>query len=406
MSATDLDLKRASDSAAIAPLIELCKAGRLFEVQQWIAAGKPVNPPLVSNKRQRARSPLEIALDRGFHSLVQVLLQGGAAQEPEGYDSPMNCALRKRRFDIIQLLVDHGFDPKTVDMKEVFASWDPQIMAYFIERGADTRTGNPFAHAFCNRIRTALRPFKDCRERAPDHQEQANIALRYHCKEGNLKWVSLMLWAGADPYKPGTENPDEELDEEDHGLSALGFAALYRHFDVFELKPVRSKEGKPEAVAILSYLTKGDGLTVLKRWLEKGVQPNDQENGGCSAMQRSLNEMSWARHFGTHSWERDAEGRNIDTSDTRDLIKAIHILAKHGAKWIPEDNYGMNSARKSLLLLRADYTMEFAWIMAKYRACSQETLAKLLSTPKMKAHTSAHGARLQELLASWGTGQS
>ena len=34
----------------------------------------------------------------------------------------------------------------------------------------------------------------------PAVREQANIALRYHCKEGNVKWIALMLWAGADPY--------------------------------------------------------------------------------------------------------------------------------------------------------------------------------------------------------------
>ena len=195
---------RAENVEAIAPLVELCRSGRLFDVQEWIAAGKPVSPPLIQKKGTKARSPLDVAIERGFHSLVQVLLEGGAFQEPEGFDCPMNRALRARRFDIAQLLVDHGFDPKSVDMGEVFASWDPQIMSYFVGRGADIQTGNPFARAFCNRIRTALRVFKECRERRPEIQEQANIALRHHCKEGNLKWVSLMLWAGGDPYKPGT----------------------------------------------------------------------------------------------------------------------------------------------------------------------------------------------------------
>jgi hypothetical protein len=29
----------------ISPLADLCRAGKLFEVQDWIANGKPVNPP-------------------------------------------------------------------------------------------------------------------------------------------------------------------------------------------------------------------------------------------------------------------------------------------------------------------------------------------------------------------------
>jgi hypothetical protein len=403
MMATQEETTRAADQETIAPLVELCKAGRLFAAQEWIAAGKPVNPPPPPPKGKRTRSPLEVSIDRGFHSLVQVLLEGRAVQEPKGYDCPLNQALRLRRFDIVQLLVEHGFDPATVSMDEVFATWDPEIMDFFIERGADVRQGNPFAAAFCNRIRTALRPFKECRARHPELQEQANIALRHHCKEGNLKWVSLMLWAGADPYKPGTENPDDELAEDDAGLSALGFAALYRHFEIFELKPIRSKENSPEATSLVSYLTREDGLNVLKRLLEKGLNPNDQPNGGCSAIQSCLNDMSWSQHLHSYSWERDTTGRNLDTARLRELLKAIHLLAKHGAKWMPEEKYELSSARRSLLLLKPDYTIEFVWIMRKYNACTLEHVEDLLRTPSMKKLTFAHKSRLQELLTSWST---
>lgn len=51
--------KRAESHAEILPLVELCRAGKLFEVQECIAAGKPVNPPEFSGKGQRKRSPLE-----------------------------------------------------------------------------------------------------------------------------------------------------------------------------------------------------------------------------------------------------------------------------------------------------------------------------------------------------------
>jgi hypothetical protein len=111
--------------------------------------------------------------------------------------------------------------------------------------------------------------------------------------------------------------------------------------------------------------------------------------------------MGWARHFNSYSWERDANGRNLDTSESRDQLKAIHLLARHGAKWIPEDKYGLNSARKSLLYLKPEYTVEFVWIMAKYRACDRESVEALLRTPTMKAHTTAHRAKLSELVASW-----
>ena len=142
------------------------------QVQEWIAAGKVVNPPIYPNNRARRRSPLETAIERGFHSLVKVLLQGGAGIESTGYDSPMDKCLQMRRFDLVQLLVEHGYDAESVSMEAVFSTWDPEIMEYFIERGADVEQGNPLASALCSRIRTALRILKRYKDRFPSFQEQ------------------------------------------------------------------------------------------------------------------------------------------------------------------------------------------------------------------------------------------
>lgn len=95
--------------------------------------------------------------------------------------------------DIIKLLVKHGADIHSIDMAWVFGSWDPKIIEYFIEQGADVETGSPLASALCWRIRTGLGVYKRHKNHFPSFQKQINIALRHHCKEGNLKWVSPML---------------------------------------------------------------------------------------------------------------------------------------------------------------------------------------------------------------------
>jgi hypothetical protein len=77
----------------------------------------------------------------------------------------MSLTLRQRRFDLVRLLVEHGFDPASVDMAQVFDTWDPELMEYFIDRGADVVEGDPLARALCHRIRTALRIFKKCQDR-------------------------------------------------------------------------------------------------------------------------------------------------------------------------------------------------------------------------------------------------
>src|ERR1700722_5914561 len=74
--------RRAATREEIAPLVVLCRAGRLFDVQAWIAEGKPVNPPPQPAKGARIKSPLDVALEIGFHSMIEVLLRAGAEPYP------------------------------------------------------------------------------------------------------------------------------------------------------------------------------------------------------------------------------------------------------------------------------------------------------------------------------------
>ncbi len=99
-------IKFADSYEEIKHLVELCKAGRLFDVQDWIAAGKPVNLPLEREKRARRSSPLKIAMEKGFHSLVQVLVEGGAQFNEQGF-SALHHAVSERRLDFIELLVEN-----------------------------------------------------------------------------------------------------------------------------------------------------------------------------------------------------------------------------------------------------------------------------------------------------------
>ena len=153
-------MNRAQSREDIKPLIELCKHGRLFEVQEWIKAGKPVNPPPPPEKGARPRSPLQYAIDSGFHSLVQVLIEGGAEIESSWKYNALSHALRERRFDIVQLLVEHGADPKAVEMYYVFDTWQPEIMEYFIEHGADVESGSPLAQAYTRSTRIDSRALR------------------------------------------------------------------------------------------------------------------------------------------------------------------------------------------------------------------------------------------------------
>lgn len=388
-------MSRAETYEEIKPLVELCKAGRLFEVQTWISEGKPVDPPLPLSGRERRRSPLEIAMEAGFHSLVQVLLEGGASVEDPRY-SALRHALWKRRFDLVKLLVTHGADINSVGIYEAIDTWNNDIVEYFIQNGADIEKGDNLAYALCERIRTALGLYMRYKDRFPSLKEQINIALRHHCKEGNLKWVSLMLWAGADPYSKGINDPRREPDP-DEDMCALELAALYGHFEVFKMKGIHldpEHEISKELLRNACYNSSSDFMSML---LGKGFSPARMEDKGSSLIQLLL--MVMCNDYSYYSFSRNE--KNIDSSRSREFIKMIHMLVRKGAVWAPADRYEINSARRSLLKMAPDYTMEFLWIMSEYKACNKDTIKDLLSKPTIRSLISKHTKRYSELMETF-----
>jgi len=47
-------------------LLALCRAGKLYEIERWIAAGKSIR-----TSAEFKKSPLRAAIELGFHSLIE-----------------------------------------------------------------------------------------------------------------------------------------------------------------------------------------------------------------------------------------------------------------------------------------------------------------------------------------------
>lgn len=203
-------------------LLRLCKLGRLYDVQGWITSGKSLCLP--SNLRT---TPLKVALDTGFHSLVELLVRNEPNQELK--DRALSHAVSLKRLDFIQLLNSHGADLSSIPFIEVQRIWEPTII--FLDHGADFIQDSPFAVAFGERIRTAIGAWLVFKEKHPECasqlQEQADRALRHFCEKEDLKWVSLLMWAGADPRSSGPSldydgGLDDSADSEDLTALAAG----------------------------------------------------------------------------------------------------------------------------------------------------------------------------------------
>ena len=63
-------------------LRQLCREGSLYDVERWIADGKPLQlAPEAIGKGTRPKTALQIALETGQHSLASLLLKSGYRRE-------------------------------------------------------------------------------------------------------------------------------------------------------------------------------------------------------------------------------------------------------------------------------------------------------------------------------------
>src|SRR5438046_489610 len=100
-------------------LHQMCREGRLYEIERWIAEGKPLQlVPDAIAKGTRPKTALQIALESGQHSLAFLLLRSGYRLKLERY-APLDMTLKARRWDLFDLLVEWGADLKSADVYAV-----------------------------------------------------------------------------------------------------------------------------------------------------------------------------------------------------------------------------------------------------------------------------------------------
>jgi len=372
------------------PLVALCRSGKLFEVQQWIETAKPIALPKDSSWRSAKRNPLRIAIDAGFHSLVQVLLEAGAPIREGNYDA-LEHAVEMRRADLAALLFAHGADVSSVSMRFVIETWEPEMVDLFVANGASLVRGNPIAWGLIHKIRPTLGLLKRYAPEHPKLMRQVDLALRHHAAEGNSKWVALTLWAGADPWARGPywldDDADLDDDEEDAGYrNALELALTRGHIDILKQKKLRAAldPGHPESGRLIEeacHAPDGEPLSLL---LELGHSPGQLPDHGTRAISWLLHSMSSDFYFRrTSVWSSLNPDGGIDSSHARERLKMLHMIVSNGAKWLPADKRAIGDSRRCLLKMARPYVLEFAWLMQHYEAARRRDVDELLRTPAM-----------------------
>lgn len=173
------------DEEAAEQLLRLCREGRLFELQAWVSAGKSLSVP--THYRQ---TPMRLALNTGFHSLIEFLLQHEG--RPSVKDGVLREACWSGQRSIMQLALNYGASITAVSFQDVIETWNREVAQLFVERGADSITNAPFARAFKARVKAALGIFLDCKRARPDLEEpQCRTPRQMQLANGLRRFVEL-----------------------------------------------------------------------------------------------------------------------------------------------------------------------------------------------------------------------
>ncbi len=349
------------------PLHQMCREGRLYEVERWIADGKPLQlAPETILKGSRPRTALKIALESGQHSLASLLLKSGYRPELERY-AALDLALEARRWDLFDLLLAHGADLKDADVYTVLNTYNVELYERFRAAGHDLTERHEMAsmlgHGTTNR--PLLGFVKRHRGEDPRIQRELNIALGYHVRAGNERGVSLCLWAGADPHAPapdpelGVSTDADEEDGEEHfvGFSAIEGAASAGHLDILKrLRPDPARDDFNHLYQLARY----ESIVVFLAT----IHPPRDLTSILSWQLRWLEDRSpWSTRTGTGP---------------------VEAVLKCGERWEETNPERLSGIRRSLLKLR-DYDLQtLASRLRRSEVCAPETYQELIRTPRIR----------------------
>ncbi len=347
------------DPGALDELIALCRRGRLYDVERWIAAGRPLQLEVGTRQpRHHPSSALAVALESGNQALVLVLLANDFDPNSEQY-SPLDLALRARRRDLLDLLLDWSTDPKEVDVEELLGTYDTKLFERFLALGVDFTAGHALAETLAHHTsnKPAFGFARRHRLEVPGIQAELNSALAYHVGEGNEKGLQLCLWAGADPHAPARSLRWGSADEDD---DFLGFSAVREACSRGNAQTLVRLKPDPDVDEFEDLYLAASSRSVIQYLA--GIQP-PQDVGALIG--HYIARSSW----GISRWLSD------------DTLRALFDL---GATWQRATNEEVAAVRHRLLRTTDDRFVELIKLLALGGHCSPGILAELARTPAFR----------------------
>lgn len=357
-------------------LVQLCEEGMLYEAEAWLEAGHSAKQP-----ESCRHCPLLAATKAGFHSLVRMLLRYDCS--PEQKQRAFKWAASEGNFEISRLLVEAGANAGDLSPGYFPSVYQRDFIQYLIDHGLDLTREDALANLFVERrAKPLLGLYLQNKDRFPAWEDQAALALCEFVEKEDLKWISLMIWAGADPLKKVHGFCGCSVDCGDvFRQSAVEIAVSSRNPRVFTMLKVQLDPVLATSLLHESYIIPPvDTLTVL---LAAGADLNHYLPEKGTVLHRILKSFGFDGHF------QYLRGK------ARESVERIAFLIREGAKWRPPSAArSIADLRRSLYHQDSEAVVEVIRLLHAGNTCPIEQLVELARTPKMKGWIEKHDPRL------------
>lgn len=369
---------KARQAEPLDPLREMVRLGQLFKVQTWIGEGNPVY--LECDRRP---SVLHLAVDSGFHSMVEVL--AGTWPRQDGLNWALEFACEKRRLDMAATLMELGADISKVPLAVIAGTCDIPLMTHVLDRWHDFDQENGLYEIVTSMPRPLTGLIKEYQHAIPNSHMQLARAMKYFALKDHPLWVGLTVWMGGDA-RLACPSPDEDDEEEESWITPLAYAVSLARNDAVRAMQVTARDN-PTDLLKLVHIYRRDCIELVRYLLSRGASVNDKPGGGSSVLEKVLAPY-WI-------WEYSS----IDAGLVEELVG-------QGAKFCPDPDTNTRDIRRALGELSVPALKGIVYILLA--STTDDALLKLLNAPKHKQKLGLSGnpqlkhfvARLREQRAA------
>ena len=351
-----------------------CKVGRLFDAQRLLE-----EVGTAKLRKTRKWTPLLTAVDRGFHSLVELLLRYEHAQWDleKGY----RAAKWRHRPDLAGLILRSSSWSGPIDPVEALVTGDLELVQQLHDSGTDFTAGGTIQRAAAGSAQGTMAALRHLGIRIDEVEGQLHSAMVTHAYLGHVSSVMCLLRAGLDPHRVCSHlDADGREGGEESAVSASIFSGKPGFFA--SLKPSPDKDDAIELVGRAVFLGEDKMLRIL---LEAGFSLNCKTNGGSPALDELLGGRTLKHHVPMSDYEHRPASPRYSKVEADAFFGVVESFVLQGGRWIPDlDRNEVRMVRDTLLALGDHHVARLFELLDKHGSAKREDLKKLFAAERMK----------------------